>query len=95
MNRRTTAIIIGCLGIACSLSFWAWVAIFAMLPFRQRGAWLSFGLGVSPLWPALWVLGLLLPLVAALISSKRWILAAVVPIISCAAAVLLAPTLLM
>jgi hypothetical protein len=44
-------------------------------------------LGVSNLWPALWLAGFLLPFVAAAIGSKRWILAAVVPAISCAAAV--------
>jgi hypothetical protein len=90
MNRKTIAIIVGCLGIVCSLSFWAWAVIYAMLSFHQRGALLSLSLGKSNLWPVLWALGFLLPLVAAFLWSKRWIYAAILPIVSCAAAVLLA-----
>jgi hypothetical protein len=88
MNRRLIANIIGWLGILCSLAFWVWIPIFAHLPMHQRGAWMRLGLGVSNVWPALWLAGFLLPLVAAAIGSRRWIFAAALPVISCAAAVL-------
>lgn len=88
MNRRSIANIFGWLGIVCSLAYWGWAWIFVHLPFHQRGAWMRFDLGVSNLWPALWLAGFLLSFVAAAIGSKRWILAAAVPAISCAVAVI-------
>lgn len=89
MSRRLIANIIGWLGILCSLAFWGWILIFSHLPVHQRGAWMRFDLGVSNVWPALWVAGFLLPMLAAVIGSKRWIFAAAVPVISCAAAVMI------
>ena len=88
MSRRLIANTIGWLGIVCSLAFWGWIAIFAHLPMHQRGAWMRFDLGVSNVWPALWIAGFLLPLVAAAIGSRRWIFAAALPIVSCTAAVM-------
>jgi len=88
MNRKLIANIIGWAGIACSLAFWAWLGVFAKLSFHQRGDWMNLELGVSNVWPVLWLAGLLLLLIAALIGSKKWVFAAFVPVVSCAAAML-------
>ncbi|MGB7264450.1 MAG: hypothetical protein WBC92_02995 [Terracidiphilus sp.] len=88
MNRRLIANLIGWLGIACSLAFWVWDAICVNLPFHLRGTWMRLDLGVSNVWPALWLAGLLLFLVAAVLGSKRWVFATIVPIASCAAAII-------
>jgi hypothetical protein len=88
MIRRIIANGIGWLGIACSLAFWVWMGIFPHLPFRQRSAWMRLDPGVSVVWPALWLAGFFLPIVAAFIGSKRWIFAVILPVVSCAAAVM-------
>lgn len=88
MNRRLISNALGWLGLACSLAFWVWIGIFARLSFAQHGNWQRFEFGVSNLWPALWLAGLLLLLVAAVLGSKKWVLAAFVPVISCAAAII-------
>lgn len=49
---------------------------------------MNLELGVSNVWPVLWLAGLLLLLIAALIGSKKWVFAAFVPVVSCAAAML-------
>jgi hypothetical protein len=89
MTRKSIANLVGCLGIACSLAFWIWDAILLHLSFHQREVWMRLDLGTSNLWPALWLAGFLLALVATAIGSRRWILAAVLPVLSCAAAVIL------
>jgi len=89
MNRKLVANAIGCFGIACSLAYWVWLCIFAALPLNRREYWMKLDLGVSYIWPALWAAGLLLPLIAAAIGARRWVLAAIVPIVSCAAAIIL------
>jgi len=88
MNRRLVANITGWLGLLCSLTYWAWLAILPHLPLHQRTQWMRFDLGVSNLWPALWLAGFFLALLSALVGSKRWIFAAIVPVVSCAAAVM-------
>jgi energy-converting hydrogenase Eha subunit A len=88
MNRRLIANIIGWLAIACSTAFWVWEFILPHLPFQQREVGMRYDLGVSTLWPALWLAGFLLAFVAAVIGSKRWIFAAIVPIVSCLAAII-------
>jgi hypothetical protein len=88
MNRRLIANITGWLGILCSLAYWAWVAVFPHLSAQQRTSWMRLDLGVSNVWPALWLAGFFLAIVSALIGSRRWIFAAIVPVLSCAAAVM-------
>lgn len=87
MTRKIVANGLGSLGIVCSLAFWMWYFVFANLSFHQREAWMRHDLGVSNLWPALWVAGLLLPIVAAVVGSRRWFFAAILPVVSCAAAI--------
>jgi hypothetical protein len=87
MNHKRIANGIGWLGVACSLAFWVWVPIYAVLPFHQRGDWMKLGLGESNIWPALWLTGFLLSFVAAIVGSRKWAFAAFVPVISCAAAI--------
>ncbi len=87
MTRRRIANGISWLGIACSLAFWAWIGIFPHLPFHQRGAWMRLSLGVSDVWPGFWLMGIVLPLAATVLGSWRWMFAALVPIVSCAAAI--------
>ncbi len=88
MTRRLIANFIGWLAIICSLAFWVWDLILPHLSFHQREAWMRYDLGVSSLWPALWLAGFLLAVVAALIGSRRWIFAAAVAVVSCLAAVI-------
>ncbi len=88
MSRRLIANLIGWLGIICSLAFWVWVWILPHLSLHQREVWMRFDLGVSNVWPALWLAGFLLPFASAIIGSRRWIFAAIVPVVSCAAAVI-------
>jgi hypothetical protein len=87
MNRKLIANLIGWLGIICSLAFWVWFLILPHLSFHQRGVWMRLDLGVSDVWPALWMAGFFLPIISAIIGSRRWIFAVVVPVLSCAAAV--------
>ncbi len=89
MTRKLIANGLGWLGIACSLAFWVWICVFAKLPFHQRGAWMRLDLGVSNVWPTLWIVAVLLSFFAAVLGSRRWFFAAILPIISCAAAVIL------
>jgi len=89
MTRRLMANLTGWLGIICSLAFWVWLCIVTHLPFHQRSAWMRFDLGVSSVWPALWLAGFFLAFLSAMIGSRRWLFAAIVPVLSCGAAVIL------
>jgi hypothetical protein len=90
MNRRTIANGIGCLSLACSLAFWAWAGLFLFTPLNRSDAWLKVGVGAGAqyLWLTLWISGLLLALISAALGSRAWILAAILALASCAAAVL-------
>jgi len=88
MNRRLIANITGWVAIFCSVAFWAWMEIFPHLSPRQRGVWMRLDPGVSNVWPALWLAGLFLVVLSAMVGSRRWFFAAIVPVLSCAAAVI-------
>jgi hypothetical protein len=88
MNLRTIVNGIGCLSVACSLAFWAWLGLFLFTPLNRSDAWLNVGAGAGAqsLWLTLWISGLLLALISAALGAREWILAAILALASFAAA---------
>jgi hypothetical protein len=91
MNQRAIANGIGCLSVACSLTFWAWAGLFLFTPLNRSDAWLNLGVGAGAkyLWPTLWISGLSLALISAALGAREWILAAILALASFAAAALM------
>jgi hypothetical protein len=89
MGRRTIANGIGCLSVACSLAFWAWAALLFFTPLNRSEAWLSLGVGTgaSYFWLTMWIAGLLLAIIAAVLGSRWWISAAILAVASFAAVI--------
>ena len=75
---------IGCLSIACSLGLWVLVCIGRVIGHFPMHPDLSFN-G----WMLIWAAGLLLALVAAILGSRRWAFAAILPIVSFFAAIVI------
>ncbi len=73
MNKRAWSITLGSVSLFCSTCFWLELAL--RLFFHFSGLNLRANIVFT-----VWIVALGLALVAALIGSKRWILAAVVPI---------------
>lgn len=95
MNRKAISNGAGCLSIACSLAFWTWAALFLFTPLNRSQAWLSLGTATgSPyVWLSLWIVGLVLAVLAAVLGSRKWIAAAVLALASFAAAAWLVSTM--
>ncbi len=83
-SRRTISKLIGCLSLVCSLGFWVLVCVgqvmghFPVLPDLPFSGWVL-----------IWTAGLLLALIAAALGSRRWAFAALLPVISLFAAIVI------
>ena len=77
MSRGILGNLIGCLSISCSLLFWVllvcerFIGHFPLLPDLNFNGWV-----------VIWAFGLLFALVATALGSKRWLFAAMLPVIT-------------
>jgi len=77
MNRRkATATIFGTASLVCSLSFWPVLVLSYILGFPK---YLDLPLNS---WAAIWALAVILALVAAALGSRRWMIAALIPVVT-------------
>jgi len=72
--KTTKANLFGYASLVCSLAFWGLLALHHIPGFPKRID-LTFGY-----WVAIWVVAIALALVAAVRSSRRWALAALLPL---------------
>jgi hypothetical protein len=95
MIQRKIANALGYASIFCSLAFWIWIALFLFTPLNRSDAWLELGAGSDAfvLWTTMWIAGLLLALIAAVVGSRRWAFVSVLPLLSFALAALVASTI--
>jgi hypothetical protein len=82
IQRKTIANVIGCVSLVLSLGFWLLLCYGSA---REHFAREHFMQGMKILfhvWEPVWVLGFVLSLAAAVVGSRRWLLATLLPIIS-------------
>jgi hypothetical protein len=73
MTRKVVANFIGWISVLCSVAFWVLLALLAVI--GSPKADLAFGQ-----WALVWGVALVLAIVAAAIGSRRWALAALLPV---------------
>lgn len=88
MKTKAISNVLGMLGVFSCLIFWLLLAFKANLDrisFGSRLPWFS--------WFVLWGVGLVLLLIAGALGSKRWFIAALLPVVSSLVAIVLAASL--
>ena len=76
MKKKLLSNILGYTSLVCSLSCWVWLGYSAIAHVPQE-----IDLSLNS-WAVIWVIGLILALVAALLGSKRWFWAAILPVLT-------------
>jgi len=75
-GRKTIATIFGTASLVCSLSFWP-VLVLSYITRFPKYLDLPFNS-----WAAIWALAVILALVAAALGSRRWVIAALIPLVT-------------
>jgi len=82
ITHQTSGNMIGIGSLICSLAFWAFVAIGQLMGHFPAGFDMPF-----KGWLLVWAMGVLLAIIAAVLGSRWWAVAVILPIASCIVAI--------
>jgi hypothetical protein len=83
IKRPNIANGMGYVGLVLSLLYWFLLCLDAAKHHFEREQFMLFLNGLAYVWLPVWLLGLLLSIAAMVMGSRRWGLAAVLPLVSC------------